>query len=53
MHRSQLDRLAEALVDRETLDEREILNVTGLPRAPVLDETKPAAAATSVARVGR
>jgi cell division protease FtsH len=44
-YRTQLDHLAEALVDRETLDEQEILKVTGLPPAPALAETTPAAAA--------
>jgi cell division protease FtsH len=32
-HRRELDALAEALMARETLDEREILEVTGLPPA--------------------
>jgi len=36
-HRKQLDTLAAALVARETLSEQEILEVTGLPPAPVLD----------------
>ena len=45
-YRTQLDLLAEALVDRETLDEQEIMKVTGLPQAPTLEEAKPAAAAT-------
>ena len=36
-HRKQLDALAEALVSRETLNEQEILEVTGLPPAPPLD----------------
>jgi cell division protease FtsH len=35
-HRHQLDALARALVARETLNEQEILEVTGLPRAPAL-----------------
>jgi cell division protease FtsH len=35
-HRKQLDALAEALVSRETLNEQEILQVTGLPPAPAL-----------------
>jgi cell division protease FtsH len=35
-HRQELDALAQALLARETLDEREILNVTGLPPAPAL-----------------
>ncbi len=33
-HRDALDRLAKALLDRETLDEGEILRVTNLRRAP-------------------
>jgi cell division protease FtsH len=37
VHRPALDALAAALLDRETLDEREILTVTGLPPAPALD----------------
>ena len=36
-HRKELDALAEALVARETLNEQEILEVTGLPPAPPLD----------------
>ncbi len=36
-HRQQLDALVEALLARETLDEQEILEVTGLPPAPPLD----------------
>jgi cell division protease FtsH len=39
-HRRELDALAAALMDRETLDEREILGVTGLPRAPRLQTEK-------------
>jgi cell division protease FtsH len=35
-HRKQLDALAEALLSRETLNEREILEITGLPPAPAL-----------------
>ena len=37
LHRKQLDALAEALLARETLNEQEILEVTGLPPAPALD----------------
>jgi cell division protease FtsH len=37
LHRKQLDALAEALLARETLNEHEILEVTGLPPAPALD----------------
>jgi len=36
-HRKQLDALAGALLSRETLNEREILQVTGLPPAPPLE----------------
>ena len=36
-HRRELDALADALLARETLDEREILEVTGLPPAPALE----------------
>jgi cell division protease FtsH len=39
-HRQQLDVLAEALVARETLSEKEILEVTGLPRARPLETGK-------------
>ena len=35
-HRKQLDALAEALLARESLSEQEVLEVTGLPRAPAL-----------------
>jgi cell division protease FtsH len=36
-HRQQLDALVDALLSRETLNEQEILEVTGLPPAPALD----------------
>jgi cell division protease FtsH len=39
-HRRELDALAEALLARETLDEQEILEVTGLPPAPALEARK-------------
>ena len=39
-HRRELDALADALLSRETLDEQEILDVTGLPPAPALDSLK-------------
>jgi cell division protease FtsH len=35
--RKELDALVEALLSRETLNEREILKVTGLPPAPALE----------------
>ena len=35
-HRKQLDLIASALLSRETLNEQEILEVTGLPPAPAL-----------------
>jgi cell division protease FtsH len=38
-HRKQLDALAETLLSRETLNELEILEVTGLPPAPALQTT--------------
>jgi cell division protease FtsH len=36
-HRTQLDALVQALLARETLDEKQILEVTGLPPAPALE----------------
>jgi cell division protease FtsH len=39
-HRNQLDSLAEALMEQETLDEQQILNATGLKAAPELDNKK-------------
>jgi cell division protease FtsH len=39
-HRRALDALAEALLARETLDEGDVLNVTGLPPAPALTNEK-------------
>jgi cell division protease FtsH len=42
-HRKALDALVAALLERETLDEKEILEVTGLPPAPPL-ESRPSAA---------
>ena len=36
-HRGALDALASALLERETLDDEDILIVTGLPPAPRLD----------------
>jgi cell division protease FtsH len=39
-YRGALDALAQALLTRETLDEEEILKVTGLPPAPALETAK-------------
>src|ERR687898_2431426 len=39
-YRKELDALAQALLEHETLDEEEILAVTGLPPAPPLENTK-------------
>jgi cell division protease FtsH len=39
-HRKGLDALAGALLERETLDEEEILEVTGLSPAPPLQNSK-------------
>jgi cell division protease FtsH len=41
-HRTELDRLVTALMKQESLDEKEILEVTGLPPAPLLAD-RPAA----------
>jgi cell division protease FtsH len=43
-HRPRLDALVAALLARETLDEKEILEVTGLPPAPALQSGRVAAA---------
>jgi cell division protease FtsH len=37
-HRRELDALVEALLGKETLDQQEILRVTGLPPAPAVPE---------------
>jgi cell division protease FtsH len=47
LHRKQLDALVQALMQRETLNEQEILEVTGLPPAPEL-ESAPGQAAAEV-----
>jgi cell division protease FtsH len=39
-YRGELEALAQALLEHETLDEQEILEVTGLPPAPPLENTK-------------
>jgi cell division protease FtsH len=52
-HRKQLDALAETLVSRETLNEKEILEVTGLPAAPPLSDGMLPLPATDGSRAGR
>jgi cell division protease FtsH len=49
-HRKELDALAGALLERETLDEEEILEVTGLSPAPPLENTKIAASSSNSPR---
>jgi cell division protease FtsH len=46
-HRGALDALVQALLARETLDEHEILDVTGLPAAPALESQRVSAAAAA------
>jgi cell division protease FtsH len=50
-HRKQLNALAEALLSRETLNEHEILEVTGLPPAPALDTGALSASASGSVRM--
>ena len=52
-HRKELEALAQALLERETLDEEEILEVTGLAPAPPLENTKIAAPNSNFRRDGR
>jgi cell division protease FtsH len=47
-HRGQLDALAQALLARESLGEKEILEVTGLPPASALEDRVADAGATAV-----
>ncbi len=51
MYRKQLDALAKALMEQETLDQHEILNATGLPPAPPVDETRSKSPRTSKNRI--
>src|SRR5690606_4653299 len=46
-HRSELDALVAALMEKETLNEADILEVTGLPPAPQLPERPLASARTT------
>ena len=45
-YRKPLDALVQALLERETLDEQQILEVTGLPRAPELETSRVAVASS-------
>jgi len=51
--RKELEALARTLLERETLDEEEILQVTGLASAPPLENTKIAAASSDSRRDSR
>jgi cell division protease FtsH len=51
-HRARLDALVAALLEQETLDEQEILEVTGLPPAPALESRRIAAAGDAAANLG-
>jgi cell division protease FtsH len=50
-HRGALDALVAALLERETLDEQEVLAVTGLPPAPALENRPLAEAGEKLAKV--
>ncbi|HSN31781.1 MAG TPA: cell division protein FtsH, partial [Ideonella sp.] len=52
-HRGALDALVAALLERETLDEQEVLAVTGLPPAPALENRPLAEAGEKLAKVPR
>jgi cell division protease FtsH len=49
-YRTALDSLVEALLARETLDEREVLEVTGLPAAPMLESQRVSASGAAPAK---
>jgi len=51
-HRAALEALVQALLARETLDEQEILDATGLPPAPPL-ENRPAPAPQPAQRISK
>jgi len=46
-HRTALDRLASTLLEKETLDEQEIISVTGIKPAPRAPEVSPPVAAAA------
>ncbi|HEX7385616.1 MAG TPA: ATP-dependent zinc metalloprotease FtsH, partial [Burkholderiaceae bacterium] len=50
-HRGALDALVAALLERETLDEQEVLAVTGLPPAPALENRPLAEAGEKLSKV--
>jgi cell division protease FtsH len=52
-YRQQLDALVAALLARETLDEQEVLEVTGLPAAPVLESGRVSAVASAASSRSR
>jgi cell division protease FtsH len=52
-HRKELEALAKALLERETLDEQEILDVTGLAPASPLENTKFTSSNSNFRRDGR
>jgi cell division protease FtsH len=52
-HRGELEALARSLLERETLDKKEILEVTGLPPAPPLENTKVSVSDVESRRDGR
>ena len=52
-HRKELEALTQALLERETLDEEKILEVTGLAPAPPLENTKIASSNSNFRRAGR
>jgi cell division protease FtsH len=52
-HRKELEALAQALLQRETLDEQEILEVTELAPAPPLENRKIADSSSNFRRDGR
>jgi cell division protease FtsH len=52
-HCGELETLARSLLEREALDKKEILEVTGLPPAPPLENTKVSVSDVEPRRGGR